>query len=164
MKFTNMLLIFFLAISSISAQSVSPEIVSSAGDSYIGNSVQLDWTLGEVSVSTLENGSILLTEGFHQPNYSILSSTKVSKAFGKIEVYPSPTSKWIDMSFNFTQPLTINIQLFAANGMLILEKELHGQELMDRIPVENLPNGNYYLKAIVNEKEYLQTFKVQKIN
>lgn len=49
------------------AQSVSPEVVSSAGDYYEGANVSISWTLGEIATETYSSGDIILTQGFQQP-------------------------------------------------------------------------------------------------
>ena len=57
-----------LAISlTITAQSVSPEVVASAGDYFEGTNASLSWTLGEIATETYSNGNIILTQGFQQP-------------------------------------------------------------------------------------------------
>jgi len=57
-----------LAISlTITAQSVSPEVVASAGDYFEGINASLSWTLGEIATETYSNGNIILTQGFQQP-------------------------------------------------------------------------------------------------
>lgn len=49
------------------AQSVSPEVISSAGDYYENGNVSLSWTLGEIATETYTNGNVILTQGFQQP-------------------------------------------------------------------------------------------------
>ncbi|MCF8403889.1 MAG: hypothetical protein K9H58_08090 [Bacteroidales bacterium] len=49
------------------SQSVSPEVISSAGDYYQGATVSLSWTLGEIATETYSNGNYILTQGFQQP-------------------------------------------------------------------------------------------------
>lgn len=51
----------------ISAQSVSPEVISSAGDYYENVNGSLSWTLGEIATETYTAGNIILTQGFQQP-------------------------------------------------------------------------------------------------
>ncbi|MCD4730467.1 MAG: hypothetical protein K8R74_07695 [Bacteroidales bacterium] len=51
----------------ISAQSVSPEVISSSGDYYEGVNASLRWTLGEIATETYTAGNIILTKGFQQP-------------------------------------------------------------------------------------------------
>ncbi|MBN2174518.1 MAG: hypothetical protein JW731_10310, partial [Bacteroidales bacterium] len=49
------------------AQSVSPEVIASAGDYFENSTGSLSWTLGEVMNETFSNGSNILTQGFQQP-------------------------------------------------------------------------------------------------
>ena len=51
----------------ITAQSVSPEVVASAGDYFEGTNASISWTLGEIATETYSNGTIILTQGFQQP-------------------------------------------------------------------------------------------------
>lgn len=60
------LLIFFIPFM-IVAQSVSPEVISSAGDYYENSNGSLSWTLGEIATETYTAGNIILTQGFQQP-------------------------------------------------------------------------------------------------
>lgn len=67
MKTTNLLFIFVIFPILIYSQSVSPEVISSAGDYYEGANVSLSWTLGEIATETYSNGNVILTQGFQQP-------------------------------------------------------------------------------------------------
>lgn len=51
----------------INAQSVSPEVISSSGDYFVGANGSLSWTLGEIATETFISGNIILTQGFQQP-------------------------------------------------------------------------------------------------
>ncbi len=55
----------------LNAQSVSPEVIASAGESFQGTSMKIDWTLGEIAVTTIQNGERVITQGFHQPYFTI---------------------------------------------------------------------------------------------
>ncbi|MCB0794117.1 MAG: hemagglutinin protein [Flavobacteriales bacterium] len=48
------------------AQSLSPTVIASTGGSGTVGGVSVDWTVGEVAVTTLDNGTNRLTQGFHQ--------------------------------------------------------------------------------------------------
>ena len=64
----NLLSSLILAIASctLSAQSVTPEVVASAGETFSNSSLTLEWTLGEIVTETFV-GTIVLTQGFHSP-------------------------------------------------------------------------------------------------
>lgn len=48
------------------AQSVSPNVIASSGGSVVVSGITIEQTLGEVVVSTVQNGNVRLTQGFHQ--------------------------------------------------------------------------------------------------
>jgi hypothetical protein len=50
----------------LAAQTLAPSVVASAGGSGSAGGTTLNWTLGEMSVAPLANGSNMLTQGFHQ--------------------------------------------------------------------------------------------------
>ncbi|MBZ0207360.1 MAG: hypothetical protein K8H89_13645, partial [Flavobacteriales bacterium] len=51
----------------LNAQSISPSVIGSAGSSGTVGGTTVSWTVGETAVTTLDNGSNILTQGFHQP-------------------------------------------------------------------------------------------------
>ncbi len=65
-KLITILTVMVISIA-LTAQSVSPEVVASAGDYYENGNVSLSWTLGEISTETYSNGGVILTQGFQQP-------------------------------------------------------------------------------------------------
>ena len=67
MKKISTLLVGLVISLTITAQSVSPEVVASAGDYFEGINASLSWTLGEIATETYSNGGIILTQGFQQP-------------------------------------------------------------------------------------------------
>ncbi|MBN2174991.1 MAG: hypothetical protein JW731_12730 [Bacteroidales bacterium] len=71
-KIKALLLVLLIPVFVIS-QSVSPQVVSSAGDFFEGTNVSLSWTLGEIATETLSNGNVILTQGFQQPFSVILA-------------------------------------------------------------------------------------------
>lgn len=52
----------------LSAQSLSPSVISSAGFSYASPDLQVDMTIGETFITTLQSQNVILTQGFHQPS------------------------------------------------------------------------------------------------
>ncbi|MCF6356799.1 MAG: hypothetical protein L3J54_03245 [Draconibacterium sp.] len=48
------------------AQQLSPEVVCSGGGSVFGNSVYLDYSIGQIADELLTNSGLTLTQGFLQ--------------------------------------------------------------------------------------------------
>jgi len=64
---TTILSFTLLSSALLSAQSITPSVVGTAGGYGTAGATTLNWTVGEMSVSTLNNGSNILTQGYHQP-------------------------------------------------------------------------------------------------
>ncbi len=162
MKIPLTLLIITICFCKVNAQSTSPQVVSSAGETYKGNIIQLDWTLGEVAITTIQNSSNQITQGFHQPNYNITSVDNLSQKIGEILVYPNPTSDKIEMKLNLHQSQNVKIQLIDINGRLIWSRKQIGSQLESVEDISHLTNGNYFLNFMINKHSH--TFRIQKFN
>jgi hypothetical protein len=51
----------------VSAQTLSPEVISSAGGYFENTDASLSWTLGETVTETFTGTNVILTQGFQQP-------------------------------------------------------------------------------------------------
>ena len=67
MKIIYFILLVFFTSARINAQSLSQEVIGSAGDYYSNGNENFSWTLGEVMIETYKMNSNYLTQGFHQP-------------------------------------------------------------------------------------------------
>src|ERR1044072_8683354 len=60
----TLLLLTCLATTYVNAQSLAPQVISSAGTSFTDGVSQLDWTLGETVTQTFTDGTTILSQGF----------------------------------------------------------------------------------------------------
>lgn len=146
------------------AQRLGPEIVSSAGATYQGASMQIDWTLGELAVTTLQNPTQQVTQGFHQPVYSVTSIHELTVEAGQIKVYPNPTSGQLGISLAFDRSREIQMKLFDLHGRLIWAKEDQGEQISESILLSQLSSGPYFLHFFIGDNEFFQTIKIQKLD
>lgn len=64
------ILLFFLVgifWQNTAQSTITPEIIATTGNSARTNTLQLDWTVGELAVTPVQNAAIQVTQGFHQP-------------------------------------------------------------------------------------------------
>lgn len=95
-----------IAILTANAQTTSPELVSSAGDSFNNTSYQLDWSIGELSTETYAGSQNTLTQGFHQGTYIITSIDENPLLEFTITAFPNPTSNFISLKVNASTMLS----------------------------------------------------------
>ena len=145
------------------AQKIYPQILSSAGNSYQTNTMTIDWTLGELSITTITGPSAMITQGFHQPRYAITAIDELSQAMGKISVYPNPTSDEVHMKMTFDKIMSVQVRLTDSNGRLLWNDKYVGQKMDESTSFRNLPNGNYFMNFSFDNNSK-QTFKIIKTN
>lgn len=86
----------------ISAQSISPEIISTSGSSFAGINSRIDFTIGELITPTLSNGVTELTQGFHQPeiHYTLVETFSNDFSF---QLYPNPTEQFLTVETTYEE-------------------------------------------------------------
>lgn len=148
----------------VSAQDAKLEVVSSTGGTFQLKSMQLDWTVGELAILSIQNDSQLVTQGFHQPYLIVTSIGAFDASIGNIRVYPNPTSETLEVDFEFNNSHLVTMRLVDAKGEVVLSKEVLGHVTKETMDVEWLPRGIYFLNFLLDNHLYSKTIKVLKTN
>lgn len=72
MKKITFTLFAFALISQVSAQSISRKVIATSGGTLSGGGNTLSYTIGETMTSTFTNGNLTLTQGFQQPEVTLV--------------------------------------------------------------------------------------------
>lgn len=140
----------------LQAQSLTPEVLTTAGETFTGTNVSLDWTLGEIMTETF-SGTIVLTQGFQQSSLKVTSIEKASTSFGNIKVYPNPTVGSIYVEREKGQQL--EVRLMDMKGSLVMKKNI--QALIGELDLSHIANGVYLLR-MSDGKKLIQTIRIEK--
>lgn len=136
-------ILFSLLISlSIKAQNV----ISTQGESYSNLNGGIDFTIGEVVMSTGSNGINDLTQGFHQTNWNFLGVEDFAPAI-EVFIFPNPTADVLyikTLSFK-----NVMYTLFDSGGKCLVQNLLSAEQTP--IQVSQLAPGNYSLELIFND-------------
>jgi hypothetical protein len=152
-----MMSLFFTSM----GQTISSEVVGSAGDYYQNPSgFNLHFTIGEVAISNYETSGLILSEGFHQTylDDAVMSIWENSKNNIDLHVFPNPASSWIKIDSDFSENLHVNISNIT--GQQVDKIELSANETKE-VNIQNLPAGIYLLQ-FSNDKQLLKTVKIIK--
>jgi hypothetical protein len=149
--------LFFLGIL-LNAQSLSQTVLSTAGDHFQNGSAALSWTIGEPVVNGLENGSITLSQGFHQP-YLTVSSIYETENDNLVRVYPNPTNA--ALYIDFTASGEYSADLFDVLGRKLKTFNITGNHY--ELDLNDFPTANYLVRCYDSQNNALSTFKIQKI-
>lgn len=134
-------ILLVLAAHMMSAQDLSPEVVATAGETFSTNSLTLDWTLGEIMTESY-SGTIVLTQGFHQPDNNTTSLEDLASVVGTITVYPNPTTDFIVIETE--QAGNLELVLFDMSGRSVLRQNVSGSS--SQLDLSGLPDGSYLLR------------------
>jgi len=73
-----------------SAQSASPNVLNTSGNTVTAKNVQLSWSIGEIAISTLSAAGNIVTEGFLQPDMASNSAIQEIIIDNIISCFPNP--------------------------------------------------------------------------
>jgi hypothetical protein len=152
-----------------SAQSgLHRDVVAAQGGSDRTATIQLDWTLGEAAVQSLETPSGMLTEGFHQPLLSIhkldeplpaLPATTNATPALSVRIFPNPTAGSLHILPEGNDFTTLNLVLYSAGGDLLQKRSIDRAGEIDLSP---LPSGFYDLGLYTDDGSYRAFYRVIK--
>ena len=145
----NTIVLFSLLTSvSISAQ----EVISSQGDSYSNSNGSIDFTIGEVIISTETDGTNVLTQGFHQTNWNFLGLEDHVPTY-EATIFPNPTGSELNILTEACD--NVIYTLYDAKGKLVLQNVLSSEQTA--INVDRIASGNYSL-TLSKKAQNLKSF------
>lgn len=148
-------LLFYSLICIVSASNAQ-EVVSSQGESYSGPGGNLDFTIGEVVIMTVSDGTTKLTQGFHQTNWKFSGVEDLSPEM-EITIFPNPTSDLLQIQT--VEFKDVHYELFDEAGRLVAQNDL--SEELTSVNVAELATGHYSL-VLSKHQQPLKIFKLIK--
>jgi len=158
----KLLILFFglIGVGWVQAQSLSPEVIASAGNHFSGTHAQMSWTLGEAVIETY---SAQLTQGFHQTNLIIVGVDDPVADF-PVRVYPNPTSGWVSIEAQPSAP-AFSVELSNAQGRILLSRTATGpQGLPHTLDLSGYAPGLYLLRLRNQDSKTILSYKILKNN
>lgn len=143
------------------AQSIEPQVIASAGEHFDNGTTQLSWTLGEVVIDTYDNGTNILTQGFHQTELTVTSIEEVLSNIS-LNMYPNPTSELLNIELGNNEA-DINLQLFDMGGKLVYSDKIEAYQTKFVLPMNTVATGNYLVQMQSVDGKMNTTHKVMKV-
>jgi hypothetical protein len=159
MKKLTGLLFVSVSLSSL-AQSLTPTVVSSTGDYYVGSAATLSWTLGEVVTDTYIGTSNQLTQGFHQPDlrFSLIEDLAPEMT---LNLFPNPTNGLV--SFEVKNNLSpLNVAVLDPAGRIVYTS-VYAAETILQIDMSAYANGIYFMQVTTESNQKIKTLKIEKL-
>lgn len=141
------------------SQSISKQIIGTAGGALENNENKLSYTAGEVLVGAMtdEDGAFQLGNGYYPSlNLSVLN-TETPELQLKVKVFPNPTTELIYITHPTEQ--FFEVRITDVNGKQILQKE----HIKDQpLNVQTLTSGTYIVIVTKKDSKQTNTYKIVK--
>ena len=155
-----LVLLFFTGIPENSiAQQVTPAVVGSGGETFTGNGLSLDFTVGEIMTESISTTGLLLTQGFLQGpdrNTGIEENLIEEK---NIVVYPNPAVNRLYILYNDEETKPVSADIKDLQGRLVLRTDGGINPLY--LNLEKLTPG-FYTVSILFENHQIINKKIIK--
>ncbi|PHR18001.1 MAG: hypothetical protein COA38_20230 [Fluviicola sp.] len=132
------------------------EVISSQGDSYSNGTGSIDFTIGEVVINTVSNGTNYLTQGFHQTTWNFVKLEEFDANF-VVSIFPNPTQDVLTIQATAFED--VKFVLTDATGRIVMEDILTGE--LTPLDVASFEAGNYNL-SLEKGSSILKTIRLIK--
>ncbi len=156
----SILLLIACCVSNASrSQSAAPDVLASAGAFFQNANGSIAWTLGEPVIATHAGGSIIITQGFHQPEYDFSTGapTTAPSAVVEISVFPNPTRDEVFVSLTGSGT-GWNCTLYDLCGKIAIQQALPSQR--NTLDLSAFANGPYTLHVVDGNGQLSRTFQL----
>jgi len=144
-------------------QSAERQVIASSGGYSSASNIQASYTAGETVVATGTSSSVIVTQGFQQPNVSSVGIEEMDNGLS-VNVYPNPVSDNLIVEINSTNELLVNATVYdmqgKATGVTVSNLNVNGT-LKQTLDVSSL-NAGKYLISFTNDKSTLGTVSILK--
>tara|TARA_Y100000994_G_scaffold239524_1_gene233220 strand:+ start:291 stop:812 length:522 start_codon:yes stop_codon:yes gene_type:complete len=149
--------VFKLEAQSISRYSITPFV--NEGVAY---GMKLNGHLGEVAVSTMDNGLSIVTQGFQQPSevYGLGLDEQYTEL--DVKVFPNITNHSVKVLCAQTSD-DLKLHLFDSNGRLLFVKNIQSGGQSD-VLLSALSDGVYFASFVSENYRKKKTVKIIKTN
>jgi len=163
-------IILLMLTCSLSAQSLSPFVLSPAGSFNSGGGYSLSQTTGEMTmVETFSNGSAILTQGIQQPAVVAVSVPELQNSPISLELFPNPGQGYFQLDIKVHNASTMRTRVIDVFGRLVLsvpERRID-ESFRQVLDLSGKSDGTYMVQVILfddTESEiFHQTKQIQLI-
>lgn len=141
----------------LSTFTYAQEVVSTQGDSYSNANGSIDYTIGEVVINIVTDGTNELTQGFHQTNWNFLGVDNHEQNLDAT-VFPNPMGS--ELHIQTASYENLSYLLYDAAGRIVAEEKLGSIETS--IDVSTYAPSSYTLVLRNENQEKVKTFKLVK--
>ncbi|MEA1897689.1 MAG: T9SS type A sorting domain-containing protein [Bacteroidota bacterium] len=165
MKRSILSFVFLVTAGLLFAQvSMVNSVLATAGAYQTNGSYSLSWTVGELAVSTLTEGSNVLTQGFQQPWDMAVNIADGPEINWSVKAYPNPVYDYLNVKFSLEKSEEFTIEVTDITGKKVLTREpqmINTDEIVD-LDFAQFKPGIYFLMVYSSDQKVHKVYKIKK--
>lgn len=164
MRLKSILLFVFCLPFIGNAQSVTPEVIATAGDHYQVGNVALSWTIGEPMTETFAAGPTVITQGFHQPDYRPVGIDENVDPLADFTVFPNPAGDEINISWENLQGISeFDVLIIDMAGKTVLQSKVSTASGNTKLDIKDIAAGQYGMQFRNHGTSISKGYRIQKV-
>jgi len=165
-NFMVALLLFYGANTYAQQPSIERYVIASTGGTWTnGSNMQVDFTIGEVAVTTLNSSNNILTQGFQQPMEDGVFINEVDEGI-IITFFPNPVKDFLMLQILNAEEQNFDIELYDLLGQLVVKYPgVTGNSgtSVFTYDMKSLAPGTYFIH-VAGKNSFIKNFKILKIS
>lgn len=163
-KSITIIVLILFSVSGYAQITLEPSVIASGGEYAETETMSLSWTLGELAITTLSGGDMILTQGFQQP-IDFGTGIGAEELNWQITAYPNPVSDALFIRFDIDMTREFWIEVQDVTGRVISleqKKEVFPGDVI-QLNTSTFSYGVYFLKVFTPDKEQSQVLSISKL-
>lgn len=122
------------------------QVIGSTGQVALQQGLTYSYTVGEVVITTVASPNRILTQGFHQPEHTILVSVGDPELVSwDIKVFPNPVSDVLNVQYSFEKGTMLRATVVDLVGKVVLSDQLLSEPDGSQLDCQSWQPGVYFL-------------------
>jgi hypothetical protein len=136
-------------------QSIERQVIGSAGTVFSNNNISMSFTVGETMVSSYNNGSHWLTEGFQQGLFDPISSVdQVDFIDIGVSLYPNPFMENFNLVFEEGEAQDFDVIVLNMLGEMVNVNRINMGQKVNPIGLRLSLNKKWQSKWFANKQDF----------
>ena len=138
------------------------QVNASTGGGGSSGNYFFQYTIGEITVSSLQQGPLLLTQGFHQPE-ELPAAPAGAEVLLNMVLYPNPVATILKIQFDLLSNNAVVLLIVNSGGQLVhQESRTYGAgRVLLTLPVARFPAGVYTVIMKAGGRMYQEKLVIQ---
>jgi len=145
------------------SQTIQNEVIASGGSSSLIEDKLISWTLGECVTETFTSGDLMVSQGFNQPFFILLSLPDEEPTPFGLSISPNPTRDMVTIRLTGQEDQEeYSFLVYDLNGNVLFRKEI-SQEISVELDLKANEAGMLLLYVERKSDGYRQGYKIIRI-